>query len=122
MSEYLFSGTEAIELVKQFLGALEHESLGECAHRVIETYVACPSMERRLELADQAIVASTLRLDGADDRLMRWAYVFEAAHRAVRLAVNGETDSATYDPECELCQLNNQLEPGTFSLHHHHAY
>lgn len=79
------SGTEAIETLRQFLGALETESLQECARRVIEDYVRGPADRQQIVVVERAMVATMLQLDTTDDSLMRWAHVFEAVETVQKL-------------------------------------
>jgi hypothetical protein len=79
------SGTEAIEVLRQFMGALETESLQDCARRAIEDYVRGPADRQNVAVVERAMVASMLQLDATDDSLMRWQHVFEAVEKVRRL-------------------------------------
>ena len=79
------SGTEAIELLRQFLGALETESLQQCARRAIEEYVRGPAERQAIAVVERAMVATMLQLDTMDDSLMRWQHVFEAVESVQRM-------------------------------------
>jgi len=76
------SGTEAMELVRQALDVQDCETLGDAAQRAIDAYLQRAPESQDMAIVERACVAVALHLDREPPRLLKWAYVFEAADLA----------------------------------------
>ncbi len=75
------SGTAAIELIRCALQVQEHESLSQCANRMIAAYLHSGATVD-IDTIERAIVAYSLQLDKGP---MKWVHVFDAAQIAKQL-------------------------------------
>lgn len=85
------SGTEALALVRAALLAEDHESLEDAAERAVNAFLTSECRTSR-SMVDRAIIASQLRLDEQQERIVKWAHVFEAAETAQAMLLRPRTD------------------------------